>query len=150
MHKIMKLKENLLEELGEYSGKKEYSMDDLVSIKYLSSAIDHMCNVVKDAEEEEYSNRSYRSMRSDRSYYDGDMSGRRSYDDGMSREGYDNRMSGARGRRNAPRDGMGRYSGDGYSRAEDMAVKIRDLMRDAPDDETRNELHRLADRFATM
>lgn len=145
MHKIMKLKENLLEELGEYSGKKEYSMDDLVSIKYLASAIDHMCNVVKDAEEEEYSNRSYRSGRS---YEDG-MS-RRSYDDGMSRDSYDGRMSSARGRRNAPRDGMGRYSGDGYSRAEDMAVKIRDLMRDAPDDETRNELHRLADRFATM
>jgi hypothetical protein len=139
MHKIMKLKERILEELAEYAEKKSFTMEDVTTIKALSSAADHLCNVVADAEEGEYSERSYRG-----SYRD-------SYDDGMnSRRGYDDGMSNARGRRNARRDSMGRYSGDGYSRAEDMAVKFRDLMREAPDDDTRNELHRLADRFATM
>ena len=45
------------------------------------------------------------------------------------------------------RDRMGRYSGErGYSR-NDLADKMRDLMRDAPDDRTRQEMQRLLDKL---
>ena len=58
-----------------------------------------------------------------------------------------NRGSYARGRRNAPRDSMGRYSGErGYSR-NDLADKMRELMDDAPDERTRQEIQRMVDKL---
>lgn len=52
----------------------------------------------------------------------------------------------ARGR-NQRRDSMGRYSGErGYSR-NDLADKMRDLMTDAPDDRTRQEIQRMIDKL---
>ena len=51
MHKIMQLKEELIDELGEFAGKKK-TPDDLLCIKYLTSSIDHMCNIIEGAEEE--------------------------------------------------------------------------------------------------
>ena len=45
------------------------------------------------------------------------------------------------------RDSMGRYSGErGYSRS-DLSDKLRDMMHDAPDDRTRDEIKRLADKI---
>ena len=45
------------------------------------------------------------------------------------------------------RDSMGRYSGErGYSR-NDLADKMRDLMHDAPDDRTRQEIQRMVDKL---
>ena len=45
------------------------------------------------------------------------------------------------------RDRMGRYSGErGYSR-NDLADKMRDLMRDAPDDRTRQEMQRMIEKL---
>ena len=45
------------------------------------------------------------------------------------------------------RDGMGRYSGEhGYSR-NDLADKMRDLMHDAPDDRTRQEMQRMVEKL---
>lgn len=65
-----------------------------------------------------------------------------SRDGGYSREG----DSYARGRRNARRDSMGRYSrsyNDGYSMADDdMVAELRELMRNAPDERTRTEFQR--------
>lgn len=56
----------------------------------------------------------------------------------------------ARGRRNAPRDSMGRYSGErGYSRA-GLADELRGLMHNAPDERTRQEIQRLADKLENM
>jgi len=54
----------------------------------------------------------------------------------------------ARGRgRNARRDSMGRYSGEyGYSR-NDLADKMRELMADAPDDRTRQEIQRMVEKL---
>ena len=53
----------------------------------------------------------------------------------------------ARGRRNAPRDSMGRYSGErGYSRA-GLADELRGLMHDAPDERTRQEIQRMIEKF---
>jgi len=77
---------------------------------------------------------------------------RNSYRDGVS---YDGGSSYARGRgRNAMRDSMGRYSSRGYSRDDggysnhgDMVSELRDLMHNAPDDRTRQEMQRLIDRM---
>lgn len=45
------------------------------------------------------------------------------------------------------RDRMGRYSGErGYSR-NDLADKMRDLMHDAPDDRTRQEIQRMIEKL---
>jgi len=54
----------------------------------------------------------------------------------------------ARGRsRNTRRDSMGRYSGEhGYSR-NDLADKMRDLMEDAPDERTRQEIRRMIEKL---
>lgn len=46
------------------------------------------------------------------------------------------------GRRNVRRDSMGRYS-----RTEDMAMQLRDLMEDAPDEQTRMDIKRIIDRM---
>ena len=55
------------------------------------------------------------------------------------------RNSYARGGRR--RDSMGRYSGEyGYSR-NDLADKMRDLMRSAPDDRTRQEMQRMVEKL---
>ena len=51
----------------------------------------------------------------------------------------------ARGRSNARRDSMGRYSGErGYSRS-DLSDKLRELMEDAPDEHSRKKIQRLID-----
>lgn len=69
-----------------------------------------------------------------------------SYDDGMSNGSY--RGSYARGR-NARRDSRGRYS-RGNSRDSGMVSELRELMRDAPDEQTRMEMQRLISRMETM
>ena len=48
--------------------------------------------------------------------------------------------------RNARRDSMGRYS-RGYSRGDEMAEQVRDLMDKAPDDQTRRDFQRILDRM---
>ena len=66
------------------------------------------------------------------------------YDDGMTR------YSRARGRMNARRDSMGRYS-RGYSMSDDEMMKeLRELMQDAPDDRTRKEFQSFIDRLERM
>lgn len=65
-----------------------------------------------------------------------------SYDDGNS----------YRGRRNARRDSMGRYSREGYSRAaaEDMANSLRAMMKEAPDENIKRDMERLVERMEQM
>lgn len=122
MNELYELKEKLMKELKDYSGNGKFSKDDVESIKYITSAIDHICNIVEG--EEEYSGMYPYA-----------------YDDGMNRGSY--RGSYARGR-NARRDSMGRYSSEGYSR-HSLGDKLRELMEDAPDERTRMEIKRLAD-----
>lgn len=62
MHKLYDLKEKLMDELEEYADKGNLSREDVESIKYMSSAIDHICNILE--EKEEYSGMSYRDGRS--------------------------------------------------------------------------------------
>lgn len=69
----------------------------------------------------------------------------RGYDRGGSYRGSYGDGSYGRGRgRYANRDSMGRYSSnDGYSRGGNMIDELRELMQDAPDQETRQEMQRL-------
>lgn len=93
-----------------------------------------------------------------------EMSGE-SYDDGYGRSmrgSYDDGMSYARGRRNARRDSMGRYSREGsyrgnynggrsyrggYSRdgKEEYVEQLRMMMDDAPSEEVRQNIKRMID-----
>ena len=129
MHKLYDLKEKLMQELEDYSENGKFSKDDVESIKYIASAIDHICNIVE--ESDEYSNMYYGE--DDGSYARGDNRGEnRSY---------------ARGRgRNARRDSMGRYS-----RAnDDMIEKLRMMMQEAPDQQTRQEFQRFIQKMEQM
>ena len=121
MHKIMKLKDRLLEELEEYADKPSISMDDLTCIKYLSSATDHLCNVVKDSDEGSYRGMSRAAYRDPLRY---------AYDDGGVEPGR-----------------SGRMSSRGYSRSGDMAEKLREVMRQAPDEHARSEIQKLIDKL---
>ena len=55
----------------------------------------------------------------------------------------------ARGRTNARRDSMGRYSGN-YSRDGGMVEELRELMEDAPDEQTRQEFQKFIRKIETM
>lgn len=80
------------------------------------------------------------------------------YEDGYSRADGDYTTSGRRysyaGRgRGARRDSMGRYSRDGYSYdegKEDMMKELRELMNDAPDEQTKKEFQRFISKMESM
>lgn len=118
MHKLYDLKEKLMDELESYADNGKITPTAAEEIKVLSASIDHLCNICKDAEEDDYSGRGM-------SYEDG-MSG---YRDGISRRRYsrnDGGSSYARGRY-AQRDSRGRYSGaDGD--VEDIKRDVQKLM----------------------
>ena len=133
MDKLYNLKERLIKELEAYAGKSSWNSSDLDIMKTTASAVDHICGIIKACEEEE-----------------GGYSSRMSYGrDPMGRDVEPGRdMSYALGRRGAPRDSMGRYSGEmGYSRHGDPVEKIREAMEHAPDEQTRRELERIVQGF---
>ena len=69
---------------------------------------------------------------------------------GYSRNGGGNyRTSYARGRMNARRDSMGRYSGN-YSRDDGMVEELRGLMEDAPNEAIKRDIQRLVDKLEQM
>lgn len=150
MHEIMELKENLMGELGEYARSPKLSVDDVMVVKALSSAVDHLCNILMAAEEEEgYSMRGQGG--GSRYAYEGGQGGSRYSREGgrysreggryaregggsrYSREGY-GYASGRRG--NVRRDSMGRYAREnGYSRADGMdelMEQIQGMMGELP------------------
>ena len=121
MHALYDLRDMLCKELEEYGKKGDLSAGTLDIVDKLTHTIKNLDKIIEANEESEYSN--YGSYRG-------------SY---------------ARGRgRNAKRDSMGRYSSEGYSRAGEMADRLRELVNEAPDDRTRQEIQRLADRMAQM
>lgn len=148
MHdKLYELKDKLMKELEEYSQNGKYSKEDVETIKYMASAVDHLCNIVERAEDEEY------SQRGSYAYDNGNMGG------GSYRGGYSRNMRGgsyrdggrggnsyARGRgQNAPRDSMGRYSRGG-----DMIDQLEDLKEDAPNDQIRQQIQQLISQVEKM
>lgn len=115
MHKLYELKEKLMDELESYADKGSLRKEDVEAIKYISSGIDHICNIVE-REEDGYSE---------------NMGG--SYARGGNYRGT-YRGSYARGRSNARRDSMGRYSSEGYSMGNDaMIADLHEIMETAPE-----------------
>lgn len=142
MHKLYELKEKLMSELEDYADNGKFSKDDVEAIKYTASAIDHICNIMESADEE-YSGNMYGGSMNDgmggRSYMGG------SYARGGSRGG--NRRGGRRGGANQ----YGSYASGGYSRAsENLAMELKELMNEAPDENVRQEMHALVQRLERM
>ena len=145
MHEIYELKDKLCEELEEY-GKKDLSAGSLDIVDKLAHTIKNLDKIIETYEEEggDYSGRSYDDGMGGRSYARGGRGG-------YSREGYayasPNRGRGS----NARRDSRGRYSNEGgYSRANDMAERLRDIMQDAPNEQTKMEIQRLINKMEGM
>ena len=134
MDKLNDLKERLCKELEGYAGK-EMTASSLDIVMKLAGAVKNLGKIIWMCEENEggYSSRGYA--------YGRDPLGR----DVEPGRDYSYRGSYSRGRRNAPRDSMGRYSGEmGYSRHGDVAEQIRELMRHAPDEQTKHDLEEIA------
>lgn len=97
MHKLYDLKEKLIQELEDYSDYGKFSREDVESIKYMASAIDHICNICNG---DGYSG-AYNY------YVEGDSSNRgRSY--------------------RARRNGMGRYSRDAADMVEQLRAMMEE------------------------
>lgn len=153
MHKLI---EYICDELDELERKadKEGKLS-MAEIQYGDMLAHFKKNLLKSeemmGEEEEYS-------MARGSYERGGNRGGQSRRGGMPMYGgnsyrYEGEGSYARGRgRNARRDSIGRYSSEGgYSMAgEDMIEELRDLMRDAPDDQTRMEFQRFISKIEKM
>lgn len=127
MKELYDLKEMLCKELKEYGEKGEMTAGTLDVVDKLAHTVKNLDKIIAVYEDEGYS-----------SHYPYYMGG--SYDDGMNRNGSYRGRSYA-GRRNARRDSMGRYSREG------LADKMRDLMDEAPDERTRQEIQRMIEKF---
>ena len=133
MHKLYEFICDELKALEKKADSGSLSMSDIQLMDTLLHAKKNLLKAEEMAEESEYSG----AMRSD---------GRGSYR-------YDDRgMSMARGRgRGARRDSMGRYSSEGYSRAADETLtRMHEMMRNAPDEQTRQEVQRMINRLEQM
>ena len=139
MHELYELKEKLCRELKKY-GNEELTTSSLEVVDKLSHAIKNLDKIIEKYEEEDGSSYGYNS-------YDPNYSrGGRSY-----RGGNYGGNSYARGRgRNAKRDSMGRYASDGYSKNSDIASELREMMMDAPDEQTRMEYQRVINKLEQM
>ena len=127
MHKMMMLRDNLVDELEKFADKplNEQSLDLVDKLAHAIKCIDTV-SAMERAESDGYSGRMYRDGMSRRSYrddYSGDgVSGRRYF--------YTQRDDGVSGRRR--RDSLGRYA-DGYSHdeAKDRLMnEMQDMMGD--------------------
>ena len=131
MHGIYELKEMLCKELEEYGEKGELSAGTLDIVDKLAHTIKNLDKIIECYEEDDgsygytYDDRSMRRSMADR----GGSYAR-------------NRMTG--------RSNRGRYQNDGYSRKGEIAERLRDLMEDAPDEKSRQEIQRLAMKMEQM
>lgn len=133
MHELYELKDKLMNELEEY-GSKEMSAGTLDVVDKLAHTVKNLCKIIDYADYSEASGGSYargggsRAMR------------------GGSYEGVSYARGGTRGRGgNARRDSMGRYSSAG-----DIAEELYGLMEKVPDERTRMELEKLANKMEHM
>lgn len=131
MEELYKLKEMLCEELEKY-GEKELTAGSLDVVDKLAHALKNVDKIIENKDE-----------------YSGDYRGsyRRggSYRNGSYRDGRSYRYDGAQ-----RRDSRGRYMSNGYSRHGDLVSELRDLMEDAPDENTRMEFQRLISKMEGM
>ena len=133
MHELYNLKEMLCEELSNYGRSKELSPSSLQMIDMLAHACKNVCKIIESKDEEAYS--------MDGSYRGGSYYGNNRY----SRDGYyydDGGMSGRRGRA---------MNGRFVSRdASEMARKLREMMEEAPDEASKRDIQRLAEKMEQM
>ena len=120
MRELYELKDKLCDELKAYA-KKDVSASSLTMIDTLAHALKNIDKVIEKSEDEE----GYSSTGSMRGSYDG----------------YSRRYS------NRRRDAMGRYSRDGYSGDDDVTMELQDLMRNAPDERTRQKIQNILNRM---
>lgn len=152
MHELYELKDKLCKELKKFS-EEDVSSGTLEMIDTLAHSIKNLDKIIEKYEEEEYSMRggsSYESYRGS-SYRGGGSSYRGG---GSSREGgssYEDGSSYARGRgRNARRDSRGRYSSEGYSRTGNITEELKEMMMEAPDEQTRMEYQKVIEKLERM
>ena len=142
MHGIYNLKDTLCAELEEYGKKDQLASGDLEIIDKLSHAMKNIEKIIANYEEGGYSSRMYdERMMPPMPYY-----GR---NNGYAREGYGRNGGYSReGRYNM----SNRYSRGGryYTADPGMVDELRDLMNDAPDENTRKEFQRLIDKLENM
>lgn len=136
MNELYELKRKLCEALEEFGMRDEITASSLQTVDTLAHACKNICKIIESKQDEMYSmrGRSYEGG-SNRSYEGG--SGRSYY----SRDGYmyDDGMSNRRGR-----GANGRFvSRDGG----DMIRQLRDLMEDAPDEQTRNDIRKVVEKM---
>lgn len=144
MHKLMELKEMLCEELEEYGSKDKLDVGGLEIVDKLAHAIKNIDRIIE-AYDEEYSQMGGSSRRGSSRRGSSNEGG--SYR-GSSNEGGSYRGSSRRGSSYANsyrRDSRGRYSREG-----DMVEELRELMQEAPDQETRQEMQSLIQRLEQM
>lgn len=145
MHKLYELKDMLCEELEEYGSKEKLDVGGLEIVDKLAHAIKNLDKIIEAAEDEEYSQRgSYEGS------YDGGMNRGGSYARGRSNRGASSRRGmSSREERSYAR----RYSGarrGGYSRDEEMVAELRELMNEAPDEQTRHEFQQFIQKIESM
>lgn len=122
MHELYELKDMLCKELKEYGQKGELTPGTLEVVDKLTHTIKNLDKIIEVYEEED--DYSGRSDGMGGSYARGGRGGR-----GYSREGGSYRNSYARGRMNARRDSMGRYSrDDGMEDIETVKAEARKLV----------------------
>lgn len=141
MHKLYQLKDMLCEELEQFGDRDKLTSSSLETVDKLAHAAKNVGKLIEMCEESEYSRDGGMGRRSYRGSYDNGMSNRGRY----SMDGYyydDGGMSTRRGRA-----ANGRFvSRDGS----EMARKLREMMAEAPDENSRQEIQRLADRMEQM
>jgi len=143
MHKLIEYVCDELEAIEKKSDKGNLSMAE---VQYADTLAHLKKNLLKGEElyDEVMEGGEYSGAMRDGMMYRGGMRG------GSYRGNYEGSYARGRGR-NAKRDSMGRYSSEGYSRAaDDVVERMRDLMQDAPDEQTRQEIQRLVSRMESM
>ena len=137
MRELYELKEKLMKEMKNYGQKGELTASTLTMVDTLAHALKNIDKIIEKCEEEE-----------------GEYSGRPSYGEGSMRgsygmDGYSRRYSGD-GSYRRKRDSMGRYSRDGYSGHTDMMPELEELMRNAPDERTRQTVREIMNKMESM
>ena len=132
MHKLYEFICDELKALEKKADSGSLSMSDIQLMDTLLHSKKNLLKAEEMAEEsEDYSGAMYPNSRGNYRYNDG--------------------MSYARGRRNAKRDSMGRYSSEGYSRAaEDALSSLHEMERTATDEQTKQDIRRLINRMEQM
>lgn len=147
MHKLIEYICDELEELERKADKDgKLSMAEMQYVDLLAHTKKNLLKAEEMSDEMEYSGAYEDGYRG--SYARGNQGGNRG---GSSRNSYRNSYARGRGR-NARRDSMGRYSREGgYSMAGDeMVSELRELMQDAPDEQTRMEFQRFISKIEQM